>query len=89
MDILTWLIVGLVAGLLADLLMSGSGLGLIGDIVLGIVGAFVGGWAFRELGWHAPWGGLAGVILVAFVGAVIILLAVRLVRNIVDSSSRP
>ena len=42
MDILTWLIVGLVAGLLASLIVGGSGYGILGDIVAGIAGAFVG-----------------------------------------------
>jgi uncharacterized membrane protein YeaQ/YmgE (transglycosylase-associated protein family) len=81
MDILTWLIVGLVAGLLATTLMRGSGFGLLGDIVLGIAGAFVGGWTFRELGWHAPFAGTLGVIAVAFVGAVILLAVVNLVQR--------
>lgn len=81
MDIVTWIIVGLVAGLLASAVMRGSGFGLLGDIILGIVGAFVGSWAFRELHWQAPFTGLAGVIAIAFIGAVIILLAVRLVRR--------
>lgn len=44
MDILTWLSVGLIAGVLASLVMGGTGLGIIGDIVIGIVGAFVGGY---------------------------------------------
>jgi uncharacterized membrane protein YeaQ/YmgE (transglycosylase-associated protein family) len=79
--IIIWLIVGLVAGLLASALVRGSGYGLLGDIVLGIVGAFVGGWLFRELGWHAPFAGIAGVILVAFVGAVLVLLVFRLLRG--------
>lgn len=80
MDIITWLIVGLVAGVLASAVI-GDGFGLIGDIVVGIVGAFVGGWTFREAGWHAPFGGLAGTIAVAFVGAVIVLAVVRLLRS--------
>ena len=50
MDILTWLIVGLVAGVLASLVMGGTGYGLVGDIIIGIAGAFVGGWVLRELG---------------------------------------
>ena len=62
MDILTWIMVGLIAGVLASLLVGGSGYGILGDIVVGVVGAFVGGWLFRYAGWHAPWGGLAGVI---------------------------
>lgn len=81
MDILTWLIVGLVAGLLASMVMGGTGLGIIGDIIIGIVGAFVGGWIFKTLGVTSPLGGLAGVILVAFVGAVALLFIIRLVRR--------
>lgn len=80
---------GLIAGLLADALVRESGFGVVGDVVLGIVGAVVGGWTFRALGWTAPFGGPAGAILVAFVGAVIILLAVHLVHNVIDSASRP
>jgi uncharacterized membrane protein YeaQ/YmgE (transglycosylase-associated protein family) len=79
MDILTWLIVGLVAGVLASLLVGGYG--LLADIIIGIVGAFVGGWLFREAGWTAPWGGLAGTIFVAFIGAVVLLIILRLVRG--------
>ena len=81
MDILTWLIVGLIAGVLASLVMGGTGYGLIGDIVIGIVGAFVGGWLFRMLGVAVPLGGIAGTILVAFIGAVVLLFLIRLVRR--------
>ena len=81
MDILTWLIVGLVAGVLASLVMGGSGYGLIGDIIIGIVGAFVGGWLFAQLGVSSPWGGLPGTIFVAFIGAVVLLFLLRLVRG--------
>ncbi|CAN5785503.1 GlsB/YeaQ/YmgE family stress response membrane protein [soil metagenome] len=81
MDILTWLIVGLIAGVLASLVMGGTGLGIIGDIVIGIVGAFVGGWIFRTLGVTSPLSGLPGIILVAFVGAVVLLFVIRLVRQ--------
>ena len=80
MDILTWLIVGLVAGVLASLVV-GSGYGIIGDIVVGIVGAFIGGFVFRSAGWHAPFGGLAGTIFVAFIGAVILLVLLRVVHG--------
>ena len=51
MDFMTWIIVGGIAGILAATLMRGSGFGILGDIALGIVGAFVGGWAFKQLGW--------------------------------------
>jgi uncharacterized membrane protein YeaQ/YmgE (transglycosylase-associated protein family) len=79
MDILTWLIVGLVAGVLAGMLVGGYGILL--DIVVGIVGAFIGGWLFVRMGWHAPFAGLAGTIFVAFIGAVILLLILRLVHR--------
>lgn len=88
MDLLTWIIVGLLAGLLASAVMGDSGFGLIGDILLGIVGAFVGGWTFNELGWQTPFAGTAGVVAVAFVGAVLVLLALRLVRRVTVSPHR-
>lgn len=80
MDILTWIIVGLVAGVLASLLVGGYG--LIADIVIGIVGAFVGGWIFAQLGVGTPFGGLAGTIFTAFIGAVVLLVLLRLLRGI-------
>ena len=80
MDLLTWLIVGLVAGVLASF-VAGGGFGLIGDIIIGIVGAFVGGWIFRKLGAGVPFGGLAGVIFVAFIGAVVLLFLLRVIRS--------
>jgi uncharacterized membrane protein YeaQ/YmgE (transglycosylase-associated protein family) len=81
MDILTWIIVGLVAGVLASLVMGGTGYGIIGDIIIGIAGAFVGGWLFSKLGVSSPLGGLPGTILVAFVGAVVLLFILRLLRG--------
>jgi len=79
MDLLTWLIVGLVAGVLAGLLVGG--VGLVGDIVVGIVGAFVGGWLFRQLGVTTPFSGLAGTIFTAFIGAVVLLFILHVVRR--------
>ena len=79
-DLLTWIIVGLVAGILASMVMGG-GYGIVGDIIIGIVGAFVGGWVFRTLGVHSPWGGLGGTIFVAFIGAVVLLFVLRLIRR--------
>jgi len=81
MTFLTWIIVGLIAGVLASMVMGGTGYGLIGDIIIGIVGAFVGGWLFSALGVASPLGGLAGTILVAFIGAVVLLFLIRLVRR--------
>jgi uncharacterized membrane protein YeaQ/YmgE (transglycosylase-associated protein family) len=77
---LLWLVVGLIAGWLASAVVGG-GFGLVGDIVVGIVGAFLGGFIFRALGVGSPFGGLAGSIFVAFIGAVVLLLLLRLVRR--------
>jgi uncharacterized membrane protein YeaQ/YmgE (transglycosylase-associated protein family) len=76
-----WIIVGLVAGVLASLVMGGTGYGIVGDIIIGIVGAFVGGWIFRQLGTTTPFGGLAGIIFVAFIGAVVLLFVLRVIRG--------
>lgn len=81
MTLLTWIVVGLVAGLLASFLMGGIGYGIIGDIIVGIVGAFIGGWLFGALGVGAPFGGLAGTIFTAFIGAVVLLLVLKMVRG--------
>ena len=79
MHLLWFLIIGLVAGWLAGHLMKGGGYGLIGDLVLGIVGAFVGGWLFGALGIRA--GGLIGSLITATVGAVVLVLLVRLIKK--------
>ena len=80
MDILTWIIVGLIAGVLASLVVGGYG--LVADVIVGIVGAFVGSWIFLHAGWHAPFTGLAGTIFVAFVGALVLLVLLHLIRGI-------
>lgn len=78
---LIWfLIIGAIAGWLAGQFMKGSGFGLLGDIVVGVIGAFLGGWIFGKLGiW--PGGGLLGSLIVAFVGAIILLFLVRLIKR--------
>jgi uncharacterized membrane protein YeaQ/YmgE (transglycosylase-associated protein family) len=76
--LLLWLFVGLVAGWLASAVVGG-GFGIAGDIVVGIVGAFVGGFVFRRLGHGPVFPGLPGTIFVAFVGAIILLLVLRLI----------
>lgn len=80
MSIVTWIIVGLVAGLLASFVVGG-GFGLLGDILVGIAGAFVGGWLFSKLGVSSPFGGLAGTIFTAFIGAVVLLVLLRVIRR--------
>jgi uncharacterized membrane protein YeaQ/YmgE (transglycosylase-associated protein family) len=81
MSILLWIVVGLVAGVLASLVMGGTGYGIIGDIIIGIVGAFVGGWLFAKLGVSSPLSGLPGTIFVAFIGAIVLLFILRLLRG--------
>ena len=78
--LLLWLVVGLIAGWLASAVVGG-GFGLLGDIVVGVVGSFLGGFLFRALHVHAPFHGLAGTIFVAFCGAVVLLLLLRVIRS--------
>jgi uncharacterized membrane protein YeaQ/YmgE (transglycosylase-associated protein family) len=72
----SWVVVGLLAGWLAEIVMKDGGYGLIGDMVLGIVGSVVGGWIFWALGVSAG-GGFYPTLYVAFAGAVIVLVAQR------------
>jgi len=81
MDILTLLVVGLIAGVLASLIVRGSGMGVLGDLVVGIGGAFLGSYLFQRAGWHVPIEGLAGTILVATIGAGILLLVLHLLQG--------
>ena len=66
-----WLVVGAVAGFLAGVVVKGGGFGLLGDIVVGIIGAFVGGWLLPRLGVHLGVG-LVGIIASATIGAVVL-----------------
>jgi uncharacterized membrane protein YeaQ/YmgE (transglycosylase-associated protein family) len=74
--LLAWLIVGLVAGFLAGQVMKGGGYGIVGDIVMGIIGAFVGGFLASLLGLSGS-AGLLGSIVVAFIGACVLIAIVR------------
>jgi len=75
MHLLWFLLVGLIAGWLAGKLTRGAGFGVVGDLVIGVVGAFLGGFLFRLVGFHA--GGTIGSIIVATVGAVILVMVTR------------
>ena len=77
--IIWWIVVGLIAGWAAGKIMKGGGYGPAMDIVLGIVGAVVGGWLLGMLGIHA--GGLIGTILVAIVGAIFLIWLSRLLKR--------
>jgi uncharacterized membrane protein YeaQ/YmgE (transglycosylase-associated protein family) len=77
---LIWIVIGLVAGWLASVVVGG-GFGLVGDIIVGVVGSFLGGFVFRSLHLRTPFHGLASTIFVAFVGAILLLLALRVIRR--------
>jgi uncharacterized membrane protein YeaQ/YmgE (transglycosylase-associated protein family) len=77
---LVWfLLIGLIAGWLASMVMRGGGYGMIGDMIVGVIGAFIGGWLFSVLGIGV--GGLIGSIITAFVGAVILIAILRAIRR--------
>jgi uncharacterized membrane protein YeaQ/YmgE (transglycosylase-associated protein family) len=80
MSFLYFLLVGLIAGWLAGQIMKGSGYGVLGDIVIGIVGAIIGGWLFGVLGLTIG-GGLIGSICMALVGAIVLIFVVRLIKR--------
>ena len=79
-SLLLLLVVGLVAGWLASVVVGG-GFGHVGDMIVGILGAFVGGFLFRSMHVGSPFSGLGGTIFVAFIGAVVLLLLLRLIQR--------
>jgi len=79
--LLVWILIGLVAGWLASMVL-GRGYGLIGDLIVGLVGAYIGGYLVRALGLHVPLRGIPGMITVAFGGALVLLLVLRVVRRV-------
>ena len=68
------------AGWLAGVVMKGGGFGVIGDIIVGIVGALIGGFLFRSMG-VSTGGGLLGAIFVALIGAIILIFLLRLIKR--------
>jgi uncharacterized membrane protein YeaQ/YmgE (transglycosylase-associated protein family) len=80
MGLLSWIVLGLIAGVIADYLMGG-GFGLIGSIILGIVGAIVGGYIASLMGVGEVTGLNIGSIVIAVIGACIVLFVVRTVRG--------
>ena len=78
--IIMWLIIGAIAGWLAGLLVKGGGYGLIGDIIVGIVGAFIGGWLAGVLGLNIG-GGLITSIITATAGAILLIVILRMIKR--------
>ncbi len=79
-NILIFLLIGLVAGWLAGLITRGYGFGLLGNILVGVIGAFIGGFIFPLLGLSAS--GFIGQVLFALGGAVLLLIIITLIRRI-------
>ncbi len=78
MHLLLFILIGLIAGTLAGRVVSGHGYGVLGDIVVGVVGAFLGGWIFATFLGVAG-GGILFSLLTAFIGAIVLLWLIRLV----------
>ena len=79
-SLLVIILVGIIAGWLAGRVMEGGGFGLIGDLLVGLVGAFVGDWLLPRLGIHLG-AGVVAAIMNAFIGAVVFLLMLRLLSG--------
>ena len=79
-SIAVFLVIGLIAGWLAAVWMKGRGFGVLGDILVGIVGAEIGGWIFSVVGLSVY--GFAGAVFMAFVGALVLLAIIKLTRTV-------
>ncbi|MDD4319693.1 MAG: GlsB/YeaQ/YmgE family stress response membrane protein [Candidatus Peribacteraceae bacterium] len=77
MDLIGFLIIGLVAGWLADMIVKNSSYGLLGDLIVGVIGAFIGGWVFGAVGLEAY--GIIGSLISATVGAILLLLLLNFI----------
>jgi uncharacterized membrane protein YeaQ/YmgE (transglycosylase-associated protein family) len=80
MNFIWFILIGLAAGWLAGQLVRGGGFGLIGDIIVGVIGALLGGFLFSALGLSGG-GGLLGSLIVATIGAIVLLFGLRLIRS--------
>lgn len=79
-SLIVWLLVGGIAGWLAGLIMRGFGFGLVGNIVVGIVGAFLAGWLLPQLGVSIG-SGIVGAIIHALIGAIVLLAIIGLIKR--------
>jgi uncharacterized membrane protein YeaQ/YmgE (transglycosylase-associated protein family) len=79
MNLIIFLVIGALAGWLAGVIMKGGGFGVIGNIIVGILGALLGGWVLPKIG--ITFGGEFGGFITAVIGAVILLFIVRLIKK--------
>lgn len=82
MSILAWIVLGIISGFIASKLVYKTGQGLFMDMVLGIIGAVIGGWLFNEFGHMGVTGFNLYSMVVAVVGAIVVLLIVHAVRRV-------
>lgn len=80
-QIITLLVVGAVAGFLAGVVMRGGGLGIVGNIVVGLLGAVLAGWLFRQFHINLGLAGILELVVQGFIGAVILLFILGLVKR--------
>jgi uncharacterized membrane protein YeaQ/YmgE (transglycosylase-associated protein family) len=80
MGFIWFLLIGLAAGWLAGQVMKGGGFGVVGDIVVGVIGALIGGFLFQRSGAFAG-SGLLGSLIVATIGAIVLLFLLRLIKK--------
>lgn len=80
-QIITWVIVGGIAGFAAERVIGGFHIGCIGTVIVGVIGAFIGGWLFNYLHISIGVTGILNSIITSFVGAVVLLLIIRLFRG--------
>ncbi len=80
-SLILFLLIGLIAGYLAERIMKGGRFGLIGDLIVGVIGAFIGGWLFGVLGIHIG-AGIIGSLVTALVGAIVLLYLLRLIKRL-------
>ena len=79
-SLLIILVIGVIAGWLAGQIVQGTGFGIVGDLIIGILGAFIGSWLLPQLGIHLGVGIIAAIVN-ATIGAAILLLIIKLVRG--------
>jgi uncharacterized membrane protein YeaQ/YmgE (transglycosylase-associated protein family) len=77
--VLLFLVIGVVAGFLAGKIMKGAGFGLVGDLIVGVIGSFIGVWVFGLLGIVS--GGILGLLIASVVGALLLLYIIRLAKR--------
>lgn len=80
MDLLYYILIGIASGFIAGQLIKGRGFGIVGNLVVGVIGAVIGGWIFRSLGFYAG-RGIVPSLITSVLGSVVLLYVVNLIRR--------